>query len=712
MKLVDLHGNLFRMRLLGSWLLLLWPASTLFAVDLPVRWRWSNPQPHGANVVDSAYKFGLTLHVAERGQIFTSEDLFFWEPRNSGTTSALRAVTFFEDRLVITGEGGTVVYGDSLEDLRAISLGTTDWLEGVAASSNLILAVGDNAAIYTSTNGNDWQRQIAPFGDWLRGVAYSPVGDGFVTVGESGLIATSNNGINWIRRTSNTTRNLNRVFWISDRFWVVGDGGILLESSSGVTWTPVNSGATNILYAAAGSVDTRLLAGDKELRFRASATNNINWSDELDFANPSLAPRWTYRTALWEGDTASNTGSYLIAGRTGMIVEGFLTNSGPIPWINLDNSVRNWLWDVTRVSGLYVAVGDRANVLTSANGIDWSLELVPDAVTNAIFLGVGGTTNALLAVGNKGSMILSPNVPVTVVSTNADGTYTTNQASGLGVIWNAVVPRPTTNDVQGVTVFGGQFVVTGGAGTILVSGDGTNWTRRPAPTAAFLSSVESYPDGLVAVGDEGTILTSPDASTWTVRASNTTNWIYRVRYLQGQLIAVGENGTILTSADGANWTAQVSNTRLWLSDVEWVGDTYFVAGTQGTMLASTNAVNWTNIGTITLKSLYGLATGNGQLVAVGVEGVIVRSQIVPNLEPIRFLSFSHDVDFSVFLVAGQQGQRFTLDRIAGFVSQAVDHWISGPVLEFLDSSGTLLYLESNPTNTPPRQFYRGALVQP
>src|SRR5204862_1113151 len=134
------HGHLFSVRLLSSWLLLLGPASQLFAVDLPLRWRWSNPQPHGANVVDSAYKFGLTVHVAERGQIFTSEDLIFWEPRESGTTRALRAVTFFGDRLVITGEGGAVVYGDSLEDLRSIELGTTDWLEGVAASTNLIVA--------------------------------------------------------------------------------------------------------------------------------------------------------------------------------------------------------------------------------------------------------------------------------------------------------------------------------------------------------------------------------------------------------------------------------------------------------------------------------------------------------------------------------------------------------------------------------------------
>src|SRR5262245_59934418 len=76
----------------------------LFAANLSPRWRWSNPRPHGANIFDSALGFGLTVHVAERGQIFTSEDLVFCQPRLSGTTSALRAVTFFGSRLVITGE--------------------------------------------------------------------------------------------------------------------------------------------------------------------------------------------------------------------------------------------------------------------------------------------------------------------------------------------------------------------------------------------------------------------------------------------------------------------------------------------------------------------------------------------------------------------------------------------------------------------------------
>ena len=51
------------------------------------------------------------------------------------------------------------------------------------------------------------------------------------------------------------------------------------------------------------------------------------------------------------------------------------------------------------------------------------------------------------------------------------------------------------------------------------------------------------------------------------------------------------------------------------------------------MLISTDTTNWVNSGTITMKSLYGLVIYQGQLVTVGAEGVIIRSQLIPATTP-------------------------------------------------------------------------------
>lgn len=679
------------------------------AIDFPLRWRFSNPGPHGGNIVDMAYQTGnpgVWIQVAEQGQIYTSSDLDLWILRASGTSNALRAVTFFGQRVVVTGESGTVLYADSLDHFHLGTLldgATEDWLEAVTASATQVVAVGDNGAVYTSANGISWRRQTTSYTYWLTGVKY---GAGvFVAVGELGFIATSPNGSNWTVRSSGTTSDLNRVAYLgTGRFLAVGQDGVALTSlDAGATWAPEVTGATNDLYNASISGTARLAVGTSEVRLH----EGLGWSNQL--AKAQAPPDWTYYANVGEPNFLC------IAGRTGMMAEGIKTNGLPFEWRPSFNSSRHWLWDVTYASNLYVTVGDRATVMTSGDGVNWMLELVPPALTNSVFLGVGGTTNLLVAVGDQGSIMISPNQITNITVTNVVGSSliaTSAPGSTLGVIWYAL-PRLGTNDFQGVAWFNGLYVVTGTKGRIFTSPDGTNWTRRPTSTTNFLSGVAASPSGLVAVGDDGVILTSSDGINWTNRTSNTTNWLYRVRYAGDRFVAVGQNGTILTSANGLNWTARTSGTTEWLTDVTKITNTFFAVGLSGTVLISTNVGTWTPIGTITKKGLYGLATDSRQLITVGVEGVILRSSVLPDLTPINILRYSRfplgtNTVQNLFLFVGQPDQQFTLDYRSDLTTNC---WITGPELEFYGRDGTLYYLETLPAwSAPPLEFYRGTVL--
>ena len=643
------------------------------AVNLPPLWRWSNPTPHGANIVDQAANPALTVQVGERGQIYLSDDWTTWSPRDSYTTAALRGATFFNGRLVISGEAGTIMFADDPWNFHGLNLGTADWLESVAASSSLVVAVGDNAAIYTSTDAVNWQRFTPSFTNWLRSVACS--GTNFVAVGERGLIASSASGNNWQVRTSGTTTNLNRVAWVGDHYLVVGDGGRAFTSTNGNQWTALTVGATNFLYAATGVTNSHVAAGNFELRL---SENSGAWTNQL--ASALAAPAWTYYSALW------NSGYYLLAGRSGMAVEGSRTNTTePLKWQPLADSVRTWLWSVARTPSHYVAVGDYGTILSSPNGVDWDLELVPFTATNAVLLGVGGSSNLLLAVGSQGTVLWGTNV----------------------FLWNELSSKPTTNDLQGVCFDGTQFLVAGGNGTILTSPNGTNWTRRTTPTAAFLMSVAAFPGGLIAVGSGGTILTSSDHGTnWTPRASGTTNWLSQVHWLNERLVAVGQNGCLLTSVDGVLWQINASGTTAWLNAAEFVEDTWFVVGNQGAVLASPDATNWFNLGTLTRKSLYGVTSANGQLITVGTEGAILRSQLHPDPAAIQIASFARASGMNVFLVTGATDQQFRLQS-----STNLTDWSEGALVEFLDSSGTVLYVEDSGGEVSPTAFYRARRVQ-
>src|SRR5690242_411708 len=135
-----------RMSHVAFWLLGLGCAllqSATMAVNFPLAWTWSNPLPHGNNIIDIASKNQLWVQVTELGQFYSSTDLAIWVPGTSHTQNSLRAVTFFNDKLLITGESGTVLAGSSPSALNLIDLKTSDWLEGVAASTQVAVAVGD-----------------------------------------------------------------------------------------------------------------------------------------------------------------------------------------------------------------------------------------------------------------------------------------------------------------------------------------------------------------------------------------------------------------------------------------------------------------------------------------------------------------------------------------------------------------------------------------
>ncbi|MCI0539574.1 MAG: hypothetical protein L0Z50_30560 [Verrucomicrobiales bacterium] len=665
------------------------------ALNLAPSWRWSNPWPHGNNIVDMIETNGVVIQVCDRGQIYSSVDLTNWVTRPSHTSKALRSICFFKDQFVISGENGTIVTGNSALEFQTNSLGTADWLEGITASPSLVVAVGDNGAIYTSADAVLWQRQSVTFTKWLRSVAFGrPRNQAtFVLVGEQGFVATSNDASQWNAGSIATSEDLNRVAWVNGQFLVVGNTGTVFTSADGKTWSEVGgTGATGTLNAIAGATGSTLIAGDGELRLREGGGS---WSDALSFTNSFPAPSGNYLSALHGG------ASYLVGGRTGLLVEGFKTNAtSETVWLPFTASVRNWLWDVKHFPSAYITVGDAAAVLTSLDGFDWAQEFVPPTVGNAVFLGVGGRTNLAVAVGSGGTIMLSHDTFVPVVSTNLDGTLVTNQVSTLGIIWDHIQPSPTTEDLQGVTAFGNQLVVTGGTGTILTSTDGTNWQKRVTPTSAFLSSIEASSTGLVTVGKNGVILTSPDTITWTQRVAPITDWIYRVRRFSERWIAVGQNGTILTSADGTSWTSRASGTTSWLNDVILVGDTYFAIGNQGTVLASSDAIDWTSVGTMTGKSLYGATSHDGRLVVVGVEGVILRSQITPMASPVIFVRYPVDATQNLFLFGGERDQRFTLDRSTNLID-----WLIGPTLEITDPTGTLIH-EDTGANASMLQFFR------
>ena len=670
-------------------------------------WRWANPKPHGNSIRAIAKGEDYSIQVGDNGSIHTSQNLVQWFPLESGTEVTLRAATFFKDQAFVAWDDGTLLRGGEDEktfaavELNSVINGT---IRALAASSRTIVAVGDDGTILTSSDGRSWRKRSFRYNNHIYAAAWT--GRYFVVVGENGLVATSSNGSSWTKRQSRTTRDLNALAYINRRLWVVGENGTVLVSyNDGFSWLAARSGTTKNLNTVTGNANEVIVAGENVVR-KGVLGFFMYWVDVLEKdegSNPAPPPDWTYFCSLETDD------KYLLGGRTGMLVDSVRDEEDDsyLYWFSADDSVRNWLWDINRADDLVVTVGDHATVLTSRDGAAWNLEVVPESMTDAILLGVGGNTNMLVAAGNRGHLMTSHNSWTNVVTQNEQGESVTNRVNTLGIVWNAVEPALTENDLQGVAVMDDTWIVTGGKGTVLTTKDGKKWDKHQAPTSGILTSVEAFKEQFVAVGEHGVILTSPTGEEWMRRTSGTEQWIYRVRSFADQLVAVGQAGTLLTSPDGETWTRRDSGTSQWLNDVTKVGDQWFVVGANGTVLTSPDLESWQPRSVITGLSLYGALANDGQLLSVGLEGIILRKQIVPRSTPILIRwdrSSANDSEIiNRFVFRGFPGQRFTLDR-----SPDLKQWETGPEMELIDGSGVLEY--SNTTKAT-QEFYRARLIR-
>jgi hypothetical protein len=104
---------------------------------------------------------------------------------------------------------------------------------------------------------------------------------------------------------------------------------------------------------------------------------------------------------------------------------------------------------------------------------------------------------------------------------------------------------------------------------------------------------------------------------------------------------------------------------------------------------------------ISAKSLDGVATQNGQLVAVGFEGTILRSQIVPITTPVVFTDYAQSSGYNLFSVAGTVDEQFTLDS-----SSNLTDWVTGPLLNLIYGDGTLIFYQSLTSPPSASQYYR------
>ena len=208
-------------------------------------------------------------------------------------------------------------------------------------------------------------------------------------------------------------------------------------------------------------------------------------------------------------------------------------------WTPRSSGYANSLSGMTWTGSQFVAVGGAGTIVTSPNGIAWTVRTTPNSTANLTGI-AWSSTAGFVVVGVSGYHLTSP-----------DG-ITWTRGSDLSGTMNAVVWTGTQFVTVGTSPFVGSLAM-----PVFTSPDGITWTTRSAGNGTLYGLIWTG-SRLVGVGQGGQIQTSPDGITWTTQPSGTTANLYAVALATTTFAAAGgkANGgstevTILTSVLGS-----------------------------------------------------------------------------------------------------------------------------------------------------------------
>lgn len=474
------------------------------------------------------YSDSLWVAVGDAGTILTSADGLSWTSRTSPVSGAIvQDVAWNGSQFVAVGSDGVILTSpDGITWTQQIS-GTTDSFTAVAATPSLMVAStfpysGSTSAIYTSTDGVTWTQRAPGIGSF-NDIIYA--GGQWVAV-SSYAVARSTDGINWDVSNNgpgNTIGFLEAVTYDGSQYVAVGDWeGSVYTSPDAVTWS-LRASEQQLRAIARRPSDGTLVAVATSKQSMVSTDDGASWqfgglSDylflDVEWFEPlnafvalvQVAANESIYTSI-DGLNWTELANAPLSGRLGasatrlvsvgadLFSEGIATTTDGIIWTDVyttsaDKSLQEVFWTGSQ----FIAVGENGAIVTSPDGIAWTLR--SSGVTSTLY-GAAASLSRLVVVGTSG----------TIVTSDDNGVTWSPQSSG------------TTYRLNSVAWTGAEFVAVGSNGKAFRSSDGLTWNEQPTPyndvlfgsDPFHLKSILWTDSGgrLITVGERGLVTTSP-----------------------------------------------------------------------------------------------------------------------------------------------------------------------------------------------------------
>jgi len=338
-----------------------------------------------------------------------------WSSSNSGVMSVAGNGT-----VTARGEGFAWLFAsvsDKSDSVRILVLpAARGWVQQVSNSSRRLngiymqpdgrsgCVVGDGGEILTTGDaGETWVRRASNTSFNLQAVWFMTASKGFAVGNAGTILRTTNGGLNWTLVTSNASENLRDVcFAHPDTGWAVGTSGAILRTfNAGASWQKQNPTAFALNGVAFSDTRNGWAVGDNGT-IVGTVDRGLNWT----VVTPSVTGQAL--RAVWARSLFGNwsTGAQGVTPRT-------IDNAGAVEWELRNAGAANDLdgvFFVTDYTGFACGTNGTGIVLrTDDTGVTWTPQAVPNGTPlNDVFFvdemrgWVVGDNGRILHTGSAG----------------------------------------------------------------------------------------------------------------------------------------------------------------------------------------------------------------------------------------------------------------------------------------------------------------------
>ena len=332
---------------------------------------WSSDEltEDGLNAIAAAGSQAISVGV--KGAILAQDGTGSWVRESQNVIdNNLQGIAWNGEAYVAVGTGDLMWQGVPAPGLILTSSNGTDWTEAlysldaqglydVAWLGNELIAVGvENGytgKILSSTNGNEWQKQLISGSKSLYGISSNGLTD--VIVGqESALVRTQENPI-WSTSLYPTGFRASAVTWNGTEFLAVGSG--IASSVDGNNWLQIASVANrrdiscndNVCVAVGASYPASVVTSE----------DSITWEEQVTGLEVCEVYEWGEECSGPDLQTITWTGSDFIASGGGVVI----SSEGGVLW-NMESPPSGaYIKDAIWADGRYIGVGDRGLILSA-----------------------------------------------------------------------------------------------------------------------------------------------------------------------------------------------------------------------------------------------------------------------------------------------------------------------------------------------------------